>query len=110
MSEVVHVRTVRVEAARIGDDELEDAVIDQADQAEPLRHRHDVGRQQHLAVALLHPHQAFVERSLARARGDHRLERRDDAAVVERGDDLVGDADVDAPLRVALDIGPPQRE
>ena len=85
-------------------------MIDQADQPEPLRHRYDIGREQHLAVALLHPHQAFVERRLARARSHDRLERRDDAAVVQRGDDLVGDADVDAALRVALDIGPPQPE
>ena len=95
---------------QLGHHKFEHAVIDQADQAEPLRDRHDIGRQQDLAVVLLHPHQAFVERGLARARLHHRLERRHDAALVERGDDLVGDADIDAALRVALDIGPPQRE
>ena len=90
--------------------EFEHAVIDQADQAEPLRHRNDVGRQQHLAVVLLHADQALVERRIARARLHHRLERHHDAALVERGDDLVGDADIDPALGVALDIRTPHRE
>ncbi len=48
-------------------------MIDQADEAEPLGDRHDVGRKQHLAVALVHPHQAFMERALARGGRHHRL-------------------------------------
>ena len=55
--------------------ELEHAMIDQADQAEPFGDRHDVGREQHAAVVLLHPHQAFVEGARARIRRDHRLDR-----------------------------------
>ena len=85
-------------------------MIDQPDQAQSLGDRNDIGRQQRLPVRLLHPHQALVECRLPRARLDHRLERRDDAALVQRGDDLVGDADVDAALGVALDIRLPQRE
>ena len=83
-------------------------MIDQPDQAELLRHRNDVRRQQHLPVILLHADQALVERRLARARFHHRLERHHDPALVERGDDLVGDADIDAALGVALDIRAPQ--
>ena len=85
-------------------------MVDQPDQPQSLGDRNDIGRQQRLPVLLLHPHQALVERRLPRARFDHRLERRDDAALVERGDDLVGDADVDAALGVAFDIRTPQRE
>ena len=59
---------------------------------------------------LFHPHQALVERGLPRARLDHRLERRDDAALVQRGDDLVGDADVDTALGITRGIRTPQRE
>ena len=95
-----HVRRRR----KFGDGEFEHAVVDQPDQAQSLGDRDDIGRQQRLAVLLLHPHQAFVERRLPRARLDHRLERRDDAALVQRGDDLVGDADVDAALGIAFDI------
>ena len=57
-----------------------------------------------------HPHQAFIEGSLLRVRLHHRLERDHEAAVVQRGDDFVGDADVDAPLRLALDIRQPAGE
>ena len=85
-------------------------MIDQSDQAEPLGDGNDIGRQQHLAVFLLHPHQAFVERGVARTRLDDGLERHDDSPVVQRGDDLVGDADIDAALGVALDIRLPQRQ
>ena len=90
--------------------QFEHAVIDQPDQAELLGDGDDVRRQQHLAVALLHPHQAFVEGGLPRSGVDHRLERHHDAPLVERGDDLVGDADIDPALGVALGIGTPQRE
>ena len=75
-----------------------------------LGDRHDIRRQQHLTVILLHAHQRLIERAAAAARIDHRLERRDDAALVQRSHDLVGDADIDATLRVALDIRTPQRE
>ena len=85
-------------------------MIDQPDQARALGDRNDIGRQQRLPVRLLHPHQALVERRLPRARFDHRLERRDDAALVQRGDDLVGDADVHPALGIARDIRTPQRE
>ena len=85
-------------------------MVDQPDQAQPLCDGHDIRRQQRLPVRLLHPHQALVECRLPRARFDHRLERRDDAALVQRGDDLVGDADVDAALGIAFDIRTPQRE
>ncbi|GCC46359.1 hypothetical protein chiPu_0030621, partial [Chiloscyllium punctatum] len=94
----------------LGDGELQHAMIDQPDQAEPLGDRHDVGREQRTAVVLLHADQALVKRRLPRARIDYRLEADHDAALVQRGDDLVGDADVDAALRVALDIRLPQRE
>jgi hypothetical protein len=99
----MHVRRLR----QFGHHEFEHAVIDQPDQAELFRDRNDIGRQQRLPVRLLHPHQAFVERRLSRACFHDRLERRDDAALVERGDDLVGDADVDAALGVAFDIRTP---
>ena len=94
----------------LGDHELKHAVIDETDQAELLRHRHNVRREQELAILLLHPHQAFVERRLTRTRIDHGLEGGEDAALVQRGDDLVGDADVDAALRIALDVRTPHRE
>ena len=95
------------DAASFGDREFEHAVIDQPDQAQSLGDRNDIGRQQRLPIRLLHPHQALVERRLPRARFDHRLERRDDAALVQRGDDLVGDADIDAALGIARDIRTP---
>ena len=98
------------DVGEFGDHEFEHAVIDQPDQAELLGDRNDVRRQQNLPVILLHADQAFVERRLARARLHHRLERHHDPALVERGDDLVGDADIDAALGVALDIRPPQRK
>ncbi len=85
-------------------------MIDHADQSEFLRHRHHVRREQELAVLLTHAHQALVERRFARACIDHRFEGGEDATLVQRGDDLVGDTDVDPALRVALDIGPPHRE
>ena len=95
---------------QFGHHQFEHAVIDQPDQAELFRDRDDIRRQQNLAVVLLHAHQAFVERGIARARLDHRLERHHDPALVERGDDLVGDADIDAALGVALDIRAPHRK
>ena len=90
--------------------ELEHAMIDQADQPEPFRDRDDVGRQQHLAVVLLHADQALVESGIARAGIHHRLEGHGDAAIVERGDDFVGDANIHPALGVALDIRAPQRK
>ena len=84
-------------------------MIDQADQAEPLGNRHDIRRQQHLSVILFHPHQAFVERRPPRSRLDHRLVGHHDPPLVERGNDLVGDADIDAALGFAFDIRPPHR-
>ena len=85
-------------------------MIDQPDQPEPFGHRHDVGRQQHLAIVLLHADQALVESGITRAGIHHRLERHGDAAIVERGDDLVGDANIHPALGIALDIRPPQRK
>ena len=85
-------------------------MIDQADQAEPLRHRNDIRREQDLPVILFHADQAFVEGRLARARFHHRFERHHHPPFVEGGDDLVGDADVDAALGVALDVRAPQRQ
>ena len=84
-------------------------MIDQADQAEPFGDRHDV-RCEQKPVVVAHAHEALVERGLARGRRHHRLEGDDETAVVQRRDDLVGDADVDAPLRLALDIRQPGHE
>ncbi|MGY3107409.1 NAD(P)-dependent dehydrogenase (short-subunit alcohol dehydrogenase family) [Bradyrhizobium sp. LM6.9] len=51
-----------------------------------------------------------MESALARGGRDHRLIGELDTALVQRGDDLVGNADVDAALRVARGIGTPGRE
>ena len=95
---------------KLGHHQFEHPVIDQAYQAELLGDRDDIGRQQNLAVILLHADQALVERRLARAGFHHGLERHHDPALVERGDDLVGDADIDAALGVALDIRTPHQK
>ena len=84
-------------------------MIDQTDQAEPLGDRDDIRRQQHLPVIPFHPYQTFVERGPPRARLNHRLVGHHDPPLVERGNDLVGDADIDAALGVAFDIRPPHR-
>src|ERR1700712_1580097 len=44
-----------------GDHQFEHAVIHEADQAKLLGNRHDIGRQQHLPVILLHPDQALIK-------------------------------------------------
>src|SRR3569623_6822 len=49
----------------------------------PPGDRHDVGREQHAAVVLLHPHQAFVEGVFTRAGGNDRLIGHHDAPLVE---------------------------
>ena len=79
-------------------------MIEQADQAEPLRDRNHLLRGNQRAVGAADAHQALMECRLPRLRVDHRLERDQDAALVERGDDLVGRAHVLAAHRVTLDV------
>jgi hypothetical protein len=57
------------------------------------------------SVGALHPLQALVECDVADFGIDHRLVSDRDAALVERGDDLVGGAHVLAPYRVELNVG-----
>ena len=91
---------------QLGHDQVDHAVVDETDQPEALRNRNDVAGAQQGAVAAHDPHQAFMEHRLARNRFDHRLERNQDATLVERCDDLVGRAHVLAAHGFALDARP----
>ncbi len=97
----------------LGDGVLQHAMIDEADEAEALGERHDLGRRDEGAVGAADAHQAFMERGPPRCRFHHGLEGGEDAALVERPDDLVARPHVLAALRVALDnLGgtlPPRR-
>jgi hypothetical protein len=94
---------------KLGQHQLQHPVIDQPDQSKLLGDRHDV-RCEHQSIIMAHAHQALVECRLARVRLHHRFEGDDEAAVVQRGDDLVSDTNVDAPLRFTLDIRQPRHE
>ena len=86
--------------------QLDHAMIDQPHQSELLGDRDHRARRHDGAVGAQDAHQAFVERGLARAGLDDRLEGEHDAPLVQRRDDLVGRLDVFLAHRIALDVRP----
>jgi len=69
-------------------------MIEQPDEAEPLARGTNLVHRQRLPSGAPHPHEAFVERRLRRGDIDDRLIDQEDAARIERRDDLLGGAHV----------------
>jgi hypothetical protein len=88
------------------DDKLENAMIEQAHEPKPFGHRDDLGGAQKAAVGAAHPHQTFIECRPAIGRPRHGPVSQKNPPLVERGDDLVGGAEILPAQRLALDIGP----
>ena len=89
--------------ARFGDEaverELEHALIELVDEPRLLGDREIGRRADDFAVLLPDPQQSLVERDAPVGGGDHRLVGDEDAALIERGEDLVGDRRLAATAR-----------
>ena len=70
--------------------EFQDAMVNQMQETQPLRDRHDLGCAEPFALGRDHADQRFIHRDVARRRGDDRLKGEPDAAIVERGEHNIG--------------------